>query len=197
MDTVDKIAAVPVSTHPNYGGGRLAVVPVTPVVIQSVRLVGPFDRSGARKLAKASQAEFDRKLAERRKTDRERLMEAIKRIEGPAKAKFTTTDSGLMYLDHRIGDGATPTEESSVVFQCRGTLLDGWEFENTYNQAEPLVLEVSGLIKGLREGLTTMNQGGHRTIIIPPELGFGESGVPRKIPQNAWIIFEIELQEVR
>ena len=197
MDTVGKIAAVPVGTHPKYAEGRLPVVPVTPVVINSVRLIGSFDRAKAQALADARNAEFARKLAESRKTTEELLREAVKRIEREAKAKFTKTDSGLMYLDHRVGKGPRPTVDDTVVIQCRGTLLNGSEFENTYGQDDPPILQIDGLIKGLREGLTTMNAGGRRTIIVPPELGFGESGVPGKIPYNATIVFEIELLEIK
>ena len=43
----------------------------------------------------------------------------------------------------------------------------------------------------------TMNEGGSRTIIIPPELGFGEGGIPGLIPPDSILIYEVELLAIR
>ena len=44
------------------------------------------------------------------------------------------------------------------------------------------------------EALLTMKKGESRTLIMPPELGYGNSsGAGGLIPPNAWLIIEVEL----
>ena len=60
----------------------------------------------------------------------------------------------------------------------------------------PCSKKVSRFVPGVREGLTTMYEGGKRILLVPPELAFGDTGVPGRIPPNATLIFEIELLSI-
>jgi FKBP-type peptidyl-prolyl cis-trans isomerase len=155
------------------------------VVIKSVRLLTAFA------VDKARAAALEAKAAQE-----DRLGKLIKELEEKAGAKMVTTESGLRYVDFVIGSGQSPVPGTVVEFQYRGRLIDGTEFESTYS-AEAVEREIERLIAGLREGISTMKEGGRRTLIVPPELAFGAYGVPGKIPPDAMLIFEVELLAVK
>ncbi len=112
---------------------------------------------------------------------------------------FTTTDSGLMYYDLVAGTGDTPTTGQTVVVHYTGWLEDGTEFDSSLNSGQPFSFQLGAgnVIPGWDEGLSTMKVGGKRQLIIPPDLGYGESGAGGVIPPNATLIFEVELLEIQ
>lgn len=183
IDTVERIRDTRVGTNPNYAAGKNPVVPVEPVVIRSVRLLTAFDRTAAVALSESAKQLW---------SDRVNLV--VKRLENDSGTKAVTTESGLRYVDFRVGNGAFPLLQESVEINYRGTLVDGREFDSSLKQAEgPLTINMDSAIKGLGEGLQTMREGGKRTLIVPPALGYGDVGIPGKIPPNATLIYEVEL----
>ena len=113
-------------------------------------------------------------------------------------ADYTTTDSGLKYYDFVVGDGAQPEVGQTVVVHYTGWLENGTMFDSSLNrgQAFQFVLGQRQVISGWDEGLASMHVGGKRQLVLPPELGYGETGTGQ-IPPNATLIFEVELLDVQ
>ena len=117
------------------------------------------------------------------------------RAENAARDGVLTTDSGMQYEVLRAGEGPNPTLDQSVRLHYRGTLVDGTEFDSSY-EGDPVVFGVGQLITGFTEALTLMQAGSHFRIVLPPNIGYGPSGSGGGIGPNATLIFEIELLEI-
>ncbi len=196
MAVVDKIANTPVGPHAKYGAGKLAVVPTDNVVIKSTTLLNP-DSAGP---IEEACADLDRPAEPA--IPQEELVERFKKTaEAKTGLSFQTTDEGWSYIDVRSGRGPSPTADDRISIHWIARLADGSVIENTYELAQPPDRNVSRLIEGLQMAITTMNVGGLRTAIIPPELAFKEKGIaqgnPPLIPPNAWVIYDLELLDLR
>ncbi len=55
------------------------------------------------------------------------------------------------------------------------------------------VLGKNAFINGIDEGIEGMKEGGYRTIVIPSQLAYGETGLSPVIPPNASLKFQVEL----
>jgi FKBP-type peptidyl-prolyl cis-trans isomerase len=116
--------------------------------------------------------------------------------ENGAKDGVVTTASGLQYEVLREGDGVKPAAEDRVSIHYKGTLIDGTQFDSSYDRNEPAVFGVSGVIAGFSEALQLMSVGSHFRVVIPGDLGYGPQGTQGDIGPNATLIFEIELLEI-
>ncbi len=110
------------------------------------------------------------------------------KLEQPA----ISTESGLQYKILVQGDGRKPRKKDSVNVHYRGLLLDGWQFDASYANDEPVKLKLRSVIKGWQEGIQLMPAGSVYVFLIPPELAYGERKI-NSIPPNSTLIFEIEL----
>ncbi len=114
-----------------------------------------------------------------------------------------TTSSGLQITDLKIGAGATPRRGQTCVMHYTGWLYDngakGKKFDSSRDRGQPFEfpLGMGRVIAGWDEGVATMKVGGQRTLIIPPELGYGARGAGGVIPPNATLMFDVELLDVK
>ncbi len=116
---------------------------------------------------------------------------------------MTTTASGLSYEDTKPGEGASPAKGQTCVMHYTGWLwIDGKKgekFDSSVDRGRPFTFPLGQgrVIGGWDEGVATMNIGGKRTLLIPPDLGYGARGAGGVIPPNATLLFEVELLGVQ
>jgi len=106
-------------------------------------------------------------------------------------------ESGLQYRVIRDGNGKLPELLDRVKVHYRGRLIDGTEFESSYESNEPVWLPVSGVIEGWSEALQMMSEGALWELTIPSELAYGQHGAGADIGPNATLVFDVELLEVQ
>lgn len=112
--------------------------------------------------------------------------------------EYTTTESGLQYVDLEEGEGDEAQEGDAVTVHYTGWLEDGTRFDSSYTRGEPLPVVVGAgqVIPGWDEGLVGMQSGGRRQLVIPSDLAYGEQGAGGVIPPDATLIFEVEMESV-
>lgn len=119
-------------------------------------------------------------------------------LAGNAKKEgVVALDSGLQYRVIKAGEGNSPQANGSVTVNYRGTLIDGTEFDSSYDRDKPVTFQLKKVIKGWREALQLMKEGAKWELYIPPELAYGKRTPNKTIPPNSALIFEVELIAVK
>jgi peptidylprolyl isomerase len=119
-----------------------------------------------------------------------------------AGGKMTELANGLKYTDTTVGSGAEATPGHQVTVNYTGWLdqsgKKGRKFDSSLDRNEPFAFALGAhqVIRGWDEGVSGMKVGGKRTLIIPPDLGYGQRGAGAVIPPNATLIFDVELLKV-
>jgi FKBP-type peptidyl-prolyl cis-trans isomerase FkpA len=127
-----------------------------------------------------------------------------------APAAASTADSApaitaLVKKDTVVGKGKEAVSGKLVRVHYTGWLYEpgkpenkGTKFDSSVDRSEPFVFPLGGgrVIKGWDEGVAGMKAGGKRTLIIPPEMGYGARGAGGVIPPNATLMFDVELLDV-
>lgn len=122
---------------------------------------------------------------------------ARKKIEKEIENRYPNaerTNTGLRYIITKNGSGKeSPKFGDTVTVHYQGSLLNGKIFDSSLIRHEPATFRIGQVIEGWNEALQMMKKGEKRTLIIPPELGYGEYGYPGIIPPDSYLIFDVEL----
>ena len=116
---------------------------------------------------------------------------------------MTKTVTSLEYTDTEVGTGATASKGQQVTVHYTGWLytngVQGAKFDSSKDRGDPFQFSLGAgmVIRGWDEGVSGMQVGGKRTLIIPPDLGYGARGAGAVIPPNATLKFDVELLGVR
>ncbi len=109
-------------------------------------------------------------------------------------------------IDRTVGTGAKATAGSMVAVHYSGWLYDekaadkhGKKFDSSLDRAEPFQFVLGGhqVIRGWDDGVTGMRVGGKRTLMLPPDYGYGDNGAGGVIPPGASLVLDVELLGVQ
>lgn len=113
------------------------------------------------------------------------------------QAGVESSPSGLFYKVVEAGADKKPSMEDTVLVHYKGTLVDGTQFDSSYDRGEPASFPLNGVVPGFGEGLTKVGVGGKIVLYIPSELGYGDNPRPGgPIKAGDTLIFECELIEI-
>ncbi|WP_062433456.1 FKBP-type peptidyl-prolyl cis-trans isomerase [Prevotella sp. DNF00663] len=148
-------------------------------------------------------AAADKMYRERMAADQELKNAAYKKENADWLARNATKEgviklpSGLQYKVLKAGTGAKPTEKQEVTVKYVGKLIDGTEFDNSYNRnPQTTSFRCNQVIKGWTEALTMMPVGSKWELFIPQELGYGERQAG-KIKPYSTLVFTVELVGIK
>jgi FKBP-type peptidyl-prolyl cis-trans isomerase FkpA len=120
--------------------------------------------------------------------------------------KLAMNITELIKNDTLVGQGREAEPGFNVTVHYTGWLYDpskpdgkGTKFDSSVDRHEPFVFFLGGgqVIRGWDEGFAGMKVGGKRTLIIPPDYGYGARGAGGVIPPNATLIFDVELLDIK
>lgn len=111
------------------------------------------------------------------------------------KDETITTASGLKVLVTQKTKGAQPKAGDKVTVHYTGKLTNDSVFDSSVSRNQPFSFKLGAkqVIEGWDEGIALLHKGEKATLTIPGKLGYGERGYPPIIPQNATLIFDVEL----
>lgn len=92
-----------------------------------------------------------------------------------------------------IGAGQPVTADSSLVVQVAGSLWDGTQFQNTWEEGAGKPIVLSGAIEGWRQGLVGQTIGSRVMLVVPPELAWGDEGRGDLIPAGSTLVYVIDI----
>jgi len=127
------------------------------------------------------------------------VMEAFVDTDFTLPGREDNTESGLRMIVHKEGNGEKPSTGQTVSVHYTGLLETGNKFDSSHDRGNPISFPLGKgrVIKGWDEAIALMSKGEKRTLVIPPELGYGERGAGGAIPPNATLIFEVELVDFK
>ena len=164
-----------------FGGKRKLIIPSE---------LGYGERGAGKVIPPGATLHFDVELLE--------VSEAFVDIDFSLPGREDVTESGLRMIVHKEGNGNRPNPGQTVDVHYTGLLETGKKFDSSHDRGKPFSFPLGQgrVIKGWDEALALMSKGEKRTLIIPPELGYGNRATG-KIPPNSTLIFEVELIDIK
>lgn len=108
------------------------------------------------------------------------------------KEGVVVTESGLQIETVVEGKGAQAKDGDKVLVNYKGTLINGTQFDAN----DSTEFNVNGVVKGFKEGIMAMKEGGKAILTMPSDLAYGDRGAGQNIPGGSTLVFEVELLKV-
>ena len=127
-------------------------------------------------------------------------------VQETAKEVVVVEITELVIIDTVKGDGAEAQAGQEVIVHYTGWLYEpgadddkGEKFDSSVDRGDPFAFPLGGqrVIRGWDEGVAGMQVGGKRTLIIPPDMAYGDRGAGAVIPPGATLVFDVELLEIQ
>ena len=128
-------------------------------------------------------------------------------VPGPLAANLPKEPvQELVKIDRAAGTGAEAVAGKNVFVHYSGWLYTtqsadgkGKKFDSSVDRGRPFIFPLGAgrVIAGWDQGVAGMKVGGKRTLVIPPQMGYGARGAGGVIPPNATLIFDVELLDVK
>ena len=111
----------------------------------------------------------------------------------PKQAPGAADGSPFSVTHQTQGSGPMPTAADTVRVHYAGRLASGLEFDSSIARGEPATFPLNGVIPCWTKGVAEMKVGGKATLVCPPDMAYGASGIPGAIPPDATLTFDVEL----
>lgn len=135
-------------------------------------------------------------LREGLKAERNKLAGESFLSEMAEDENITKTESGLLYSILEAGSEVKPCERDTVWVEYIGTLVDGTQFDSSAAASDSARFEMSEVIRGWKEGLQLVGEGGRIRLYIPSELGYGDRQANFGILPGSVLVYDITLKAV-
>lgn len=112
------------------------------------------------------------------------------------KQKGVVSDAGSLYLIADKGSAPRLHTTDMATLLVTGRLPDGSVFDRSGEAGQTRRVKVGAMLPAIAIGLQKVGAGGHFTVVVPPEKGYGDMGLPPAVPGGATLIFDITVKGV-
>ncbi len=167
--------------------------------MNSIKIIRTGDEA---KAFKTDQDAFYKYLSDSKESEKRRAEAVAKKMESLIKTKYSPAkldDDGVYFFVIKQGKGDTPKQGQTLTMKYKGSLLENGKVFDDSDMHKPLEFPVGvgRVIPGFDSQSVKMTLGEKRIIIIPPHLAYGETGAGGVIPPNAYLVFELELLNIK
>jgi FKBP-type peptidyl-prolyl cis-trans isomerase len=131
------------------------------------------------------------------KFEKEEVLRIQSYLSAHSDISFGLKSSGLYYADIVVGTGAHPVTNDTAYIMYTGTYLTETIFSTNIGTTDTLIspVGVGNLLSGFDEAITYMNAGGKSKIVVPSELGYGNTGW--YFPAYTPLVYDIYLVRIK
>ena len=144
---------------------------------------------------------YDKEMAERQEEAEAQIgidAEILNKYLEDNNIEALTSESGIRYVITQPGSGENAEAGQKVTAHYSGTLLDGTPFDSSKDRGPySFTLGKGEVIRGWDEGFALLNKGAKATLYIPSNLAYGAQARSAIIKENAILVFEVELVDIK